>query len=101
MYPSRSSSYFLNTSVMRLRLMHACTNRSKLMLLSPRRSYVLYRSWTNCGESRYPNATSASVNSRYEMEPERSASKRSKRLRQAERKPQRPLGARGLAGMSA
>ena len=29
-YPSRSESYRLNTSVMRFRLMHACTNKSKL-----------------------------------------------------------------------
>jgi len=29
-YPSRSESYFLNTSVILFKLMHACTNRSKL-----------------------------------------------------------------------
>lgn len=38
MYPSLSSSYFLNTSVIRFRLMHACTNKSKLMAFWPPRS---------------------------------------------------------------
>lgn len=42
-------------------------------------------------ERRYPNATSAFEYSEKEMYPERSSSKRSKRERQAARKPQRPL----------
>lgn len=75
---------------MRFKLMHACTNKSKLMAFSPRLSYVRYSNATNCGERRYPNATRASLNSLYEMLPERSTSKRSKRPRQAARKPQRP-----------
>ncbi|KAI7165111.1 hypothetical protein KC349_g229 [Hortaea werneckii] len=99
-YPSRSTSYFLNTSVIRLSEMHACTNRSKLSTRSltpssprPRdlvRANVLNSNCTNCGLRRYPKATRASSNSRRLMLPLRSVSKRSKRARQAARKPQSP-----------
>jgi hypothetical protein len=91
-YPSLSSSYFLNTSVILFRLIHAWTKRSKLSAFRPLRSYVWYSNVTKPCDRRYPNATRASLNSAKEMVPLWSASKRSKRERQAERKPQRPLG---------
>lgn len=47
-------------------------------------------SCTNCGLNLYPNATSASSNSRNDMLPERSTSKRSNSPRHAARNPQRP-----------
>src|SRR5699024_9689091 len=66
-YPSLSSSYFLNTSVILLSEIQACTNRSKLMTPSPLLSYVLNSSSTKPGVRRYRNATSALVNSSREM----------------------------------
>jgi hypothetical protein len=91
MYPSRSSSYFLKTSVILFKLIQAWTNRSKLIAFSPLRSYVLNNNLTNPGPSLYPKLTKASWNSSNEMLPLRSASNRSNRLRHAVRKPQRPL----------
>lgn len=35
MYPSRSSSYLLKTSVIRFKIIQLCTNKSKLILPSP------------------------------------------------------------------
>jgi hypothetical protein len=95
-YPSLSSSYFLNTSVILFRLIHAWTKRSKLRAFRPLLSYVWYSKVTKPWDRRYPKATRASLNSAKEIVPLWSASKRSKRERQAERKPHRPLGKRRL-----
>ncbi len=85
-YPSRSSSYFLKTSVILFKIIQLCTNKSKLILPCPLLSYVVYISSTNEGESRYPNAISAFVYSEKEMLPLPSSSKRSKSCRQEARK---------------
>lgn len=90
MYPSLSSSYFLKTSVIRFKLMQLWTKRSKLIAPSRLLSKVLNRVSTNGGLSLYPNATSALVYSSKLILPLLSASNRSKRDRQAARKPQRP-----------
>lgn len=90
MYPSRSSSYFLNTSVMRFKLIHACTNKSKLSTPSLRLSYVRNSKSTNPSDRRYRNATSAFWNSSRWIVPERSVSKRSKSVRHEARKDHRP-----------
>lgn len=97
-YPSRSLSNLLKTSVILFKEIQACTKRSKdktfsRTFSSPRPlewdfAYVENKRLTNCGERRYPKATRESSNSRREMLPEWSVSKRSKRVRQAERKPQ-------------
>lgn len=57
--PSRSWSYRLKTSVIRLSTMQLCTNKSKLMRPCPVLSYVVYIMLTKVGERRYPNATKA------------------------------------------
>jgi hypothetical protein len=51
-YPSRSSSYFLKTSVILFRLMQLCTNKSKLMAPSFLLSKVLNKVSTKPGLSR-------------------------------------------------
>jgi len=89
-YPSRSSSYFLKTSVIRFKLMQLCTKRSKLIAPSRLLSKVLNKVSTNGGLSLYPNATSAFVYSSKLILPLLSASNRSNKDRQAARKPQRP-----------
>lgn len=89
--PSRSVSYRLNTSVILFKLIHACTNRSKLNTPRPFRSYASNSCRTYAGVRRYPKAVKAEVNSSREMVPELSTSKRSKRVRQEERKDQRAL----------
>lgn len=89
-YPSLSSSYFLNTSVMRFKLIQLCTKRSKLIASSLRLSYDLNMVFTNFGVSRYPKATSAFEYSSTLMFPLRSASNRSNSDRHAARNPQRP-----------
>jgi len=89
-YPSLSSSYFLNTSVILFKLIQLCTNRSKLIAPSFLLSNVRNSVSTNGGLSRYPNATNALLYSFGLMFPLLSASNRSKSPRQAARNPQSP-----------
>jgi hypothetical protein len=89
-YPSLSSSYFLNTSVILFKLIQLCTKRSKLIAPFRPLSYVLNNVSTKPGLSRYPKATKAFVYSVKLILPLLSASNRSKSDRQAARNPHRP-----------
>jgi hypothetical protein len=91
-YPSRSSSYFLKTSVILFKLMQDCTKRSKLMprpWTGLRSRYVLYKMLTKGGDSRYPKAVIALEYSCSDIRPLLSSSNFSKSVRQAARKRQR------------
>ena len=48
--PSRSLSYFLNTSVIRFNEMQLCTKISKLISFVPHLSYARYNIKTNSGD---------------------------------------------------
>ena len=88
--PSLSSSCFLKASVILFKLIQACTNRSKLKLPFFPLSNALNKNPTKLSLNRYPNATNAALNSSIEILPLRSASKRSKSVRQEAKKAQSP-----------